>query len=506
MTDLYKDWQQLRQPMVDQSLNLKSMSRLAQEATALGLAVPWSVVRRIIGEPPWDPQSSDIQKTGSANLNQLRTELIQDVKLLEKGSLKPSERREKLLRLSRAAKAAKSRLMTDPRFAVTVKPARGISDASKQPRWWKASHPGKAKPAVTTAKTSQVMPPKKQKRKYKKGIVMHQAKQGVTHNYGKRGGRIGPPPKRVNYVPNSLAPTVKSGARVIWGPGSRAGCASVQIRFRIAQVVQCPSTEASADYKSRIAFQLGSSLSFHIALAIGNTFYFPSYITNLVQLFDFYKIRSAKFDYEPRISSSNAVNFVWSSVRDPEWFESHGLLSGGDILPSENALTSRENSCTSNAWSSCGLLVPTDNKREFFTAGAALTTKIDFSTNNPATIRQSVAGIVALFSDYAVAAAITTRSVVGDVYCRLNVELCDFSLATTTVVAASRIPEAKRWSHHEGDKYPVKENKSSEGSPYTEMDVDEFEAVRRDDVDLRHRNTLKKGDSSPRSVKSRSLK
>jgi hypothetical protein len=133
------------------------------------------------------------------------------------------------------------------------------------------------------------------------------------------------------------------------------------------------------------------------------------------------------FDVEPRQPATSAVAFVLASVTDPEWFESHGLLTAGIATPTEDALVSRPGACTSNGWAPCHTAVPVDSKQKYYSVSDNLTARIDFTASTPATLRQTVGGVLAIASTNTNLSA--TDIIVGDLYCTLDVELCEFSTA-----------------------------------------------------------------------------
>jgi len=211
------------------------------------------------------------------------------------------------------------------------------------------------------------------------------------------------------------------------------------MRFRLAQVILNPST-GIAPYGASVSFEVhangATAPSFTIPLQINNSYYFPTYLTDLTRLFSFYYMNSASLHYEPRQPTDAVVSYVAATVQDPEWFESHGLLFGsGEAVPTETALVSRETACTNIVWAPCDWNFEIDSKVKYFVAGTSRNSAINYNTENPATIRQSVAGTAAIASIFQ--NTNTNKSILGDVYAWLDLELCEFSLANTSNISLS---------------------------------------------------------------------
>lgn len=252
--------------------------------------------------------------------------------------------------------------------------------------------------------------------------------------------RLPPLVTKLSYAPVSKIPTIRSGPFLRWGAGRTPGCSRLNIRFRVAQVVQ-RATGSAAPYTSLTTFQCaGGGITSILPLTFCNTFYYPTFITNLTRLFSFYYLNNVKLTYEPRTGTQADKGFVLSFVEDIEWFESHGLLVTGQAVPDEASLVTRTGSCTSNTWDSCEVKAVVDKKRKFFTAGSSLTSNLDFSTENPATLRQTVGGSFAVSGTFNLTAI---PILLGDVYMDLDIELCDFSLNLNTIVTLNKTLDCK---------------------------------------------------------------
>lgn len=267
------------------------------------------------------------------------------------------------------------------------------------------------------------------------------------------------------YAPVNAVPNVRSGTYVAFAPGRRPGCVKITARFRIAQIVQAPST-AGAPYTSAICFSTyNGNYTFIMPISIVNSFYWPSYFTNLTRLFSFYYAGKANLQYEPRTTTATSLGFVMGFIDDPEWLEDHNLLSSGKAVPTETALTTRGTACTSNTWSGCRVSATgIDTKTRYYTGGSATSTEMDFSTENPATIRQSVNGMFAVCSAQALSASTSTQ-ILGDVYINCSFELCDFSLALTSSVSLAAKRAARRAKEEEKQYHLVTQEREDTPSP-----------------------------------------
>jgi hypothetical protein len=255
-------------------------------------------------------------------------------------------------------------------------------------------------------------------------------------------------------APVSMISNIKSGTQITFGAGRAVGCMRMRVQYRAAQVVVA-SSGAAAPYTSKISFTVGPTVtnrSFILPLLPANSYYFPTYVYTMARLFSSFYVNKAVVHFEPRQSSSSTYTFVVASVQDPEWFETHSLLTGGTATPTENTLVSRSNACTSNGWTPCTVNIPVDSKVKYFLAGSSVSTGIDFSTENPASIRQSIPAIFTIASDVSVVSV--PDIVIGDLYASFDFEFCDFSTAFTSPVALS---EKRRW----GEENKLNEKKSS---------------------------------------------
>lgn len=233
-----------------------------------------------------------------------------------------------------------------------------------------------------------------------------------------------------------MAPVVQSGPKLSFRAGSRPGCLVMRYQFRLAQVVLAGNTVASP-YGTRICFKLPGngvpSYAFEIPVAPMNSWYFPTYIRQLMLLFNEYRVHGMSLAYQPRQTANTNNAFVWAYAEDVEWPESHGLLSGGAfVLPTEFALTSLPTACTTLTWAPSGLKASFTDSKMRYVAGHSFDNQLNYTTTTAALDRQSMCGIFMLFSD--LTGGSINDTVQGDIYCDMTLELCDFSIPITSEI------------------------------------------------------------------------
>lgn len=238
--------------------------------------------------------------------------------------------------------------------------------------------------------------------------------------------------------PQNMSAVIRSGPKLSFSSGSRAGCLKMHYEFRLAQVVVAP-TGTPTPYLNRVCFKLPgngvpNSYAFEIPVAPMNSWYFPTYLRQLILLFNEFRVLGMTLSYQPRQSTTSSNAFVWAYAEDVMWPESHGLLSGGAVvLPTEFALTSLSSACTSLSWAPCVLRANiTDNKMRYV-AGSQYDGQLNYTSTTAALDRQTFPGIFMIFSDTTLVAA--SETVLGDVYASLTMEMCDFSIPINNEIA-----------------------------------------------------------------------
>lgn len=227
--------------------------------------------------------------------------------------------------------------------------------------------------------------------------------------------------------------------------------------FRLAQVCINPTT-APAPYTGKTSFLVVGngtpSPAQEIPVGPMNSFYFPPYIRQLFLLFNEYKTVSMRLRYSPRISTTVSNNFVWAYAQDVEWPETHGLTSGGIAVPTETALTSLTNACTVVAYAPCDLSATIMDNKMKYVGNNLLNGQINYAGSNSAEDRQSMSGLFMIASD--TIGISTALSVLGDVYCDLSLELCDFSTPITTsiTIMRDREPLENLWGRERKSRSP----------------------------------------------------
>lgn len=221
-------------------------------------------------------------------------------------------------------------------------------------------------------------------------------------------------------------PVVRAGTKISF----RGGGDSFQfnIRFRVAQVKVTTST---------VYFLLSSgNTEVGIPVIPSNSYYYPSYVYNLVRLFELWRLDRADFIYLPRINTSSSAAFVLAAPKDPVWPLTHGATDGsGHYAPTEAQLVSLTDACTVVAYNDCTVRAPvndfTMNKGWLTTANTNLSGQIDFKTYSDTVIRSTI-GATLLICGLPNGTADT--SVIGDLYLDLTISLRDFSTAVTTAI------------------------------------------------------------------------
>lgn len=244
------------------------------------------------------------------------------------------------------------------------------------------------------------------------------------------------PQERGSDVPISYSKTVMSGVQTKFLAGRNSKCTRLQIRFKVCRV-----TTADPGVLG-VAFRGPSNEHWDLPLNLNNSFYFPSYITTLVRLFDYFYINAAVIEYESRSITVNDSSFVMAYVQDPAWFEAKGQLSTGGAYPSEDAVTSLSNACTNVAYRNCKVSANVDRNVKYFASGDDLSGLVNYGLAHAADMRQNTAGS---FMIQGSKGTMGDGVLLGDLYMFLDVELCELSLATTSPVTLAssdkKLPE-----------------------------------------------------------------
>lgn len=243
------------------------------------------------------------------------------------------------------------------------------------------------------------------------------------------------------YMPaSSFGATIQSGPKLTFTAGRRAGCMRMRYQFRLCQIYLA-SNLSPAPYTGKVVFRVNNTgvptNCFEIPVGPANSFYFPSYVKQLMVLFNEFIVHGMKLHFEPRVpsTSSSTLSYTWAFAEDVDWPETHGLTTAGGLaLPTELALTSLSTACTNNGWAPCDISYRASDTKMRYVAGSQLT-QLSFLGANAALDRQNYPGIFLIASDTVSTA--TTDQLIGDVYCALDMELCDFSTPITQAASLS---------------------------------------------------------------------
>jgi len=244
-----------------------------------------------------------------------------------------------------------------------------------------------------------------------------------------------------NNIPiaKSYAPTVNSGTLVRWGPGRKPGCVVTSMRFRVAQLVSLTNSSVPA-LDGVVAFNTNNgNLSFCLPLNINNGFYWPAYICDLTNLFNYWYVLSARLVIRPRVDTNISASYTLGFNQDPTWAATHGQLNtiGGANTPNptETAITSFYNACTNVAYRPCTVGSNHDQGKQFFIASTEFDGAIDFNSMTASTARLSIGGMWYVAGNSDPGQATDSSLLLADVYCEIAIELCDFGFPITTGVA-----------------------------------------------------------------------
>jgi len=200
---------------------------------------------------------------------------------------------------------------------------------------------------------------------------------------------------------------------------------SMDMHFKIGNL----QVDAAA---AGVSFGVTGGVSKDLPLSLVNSFYWPSWMTNLARLFDRFRVNRCHLSYEPRQSTAQTAAFTLASSVEPAWCEAHGAIAAGIALPSEAQLSGLHDACTAVCFDRCELEVPIDKSTGWlYSSAVTLTTATNYSTTTTADIRQSHAGVILVNG---LAGGLGAGTVLGDLYVRLNVSFKEFSLAISSVV------------------------------------------------------------------------
>jgi len=164
-----------------------------------------------------------------------------------------------------------------------------------------------------------------------------------------------------------------------------------------------------------------------------NSFYYPTFITNFAQCFNFYYVNFVSILVSPRVPTTNTASCTIGSVNEPMWLENRGLFlaSGGYSYPNEVALSCLHNACTDVLYRPCVVVGDTfSTRRKFRILRSNLTGQLIWTApGQDANFTQSIPGMFMISgvkngSD-------STGVVYADVYMTLDLEFCDFTSAPT---------------------------------------------------------------------------
>lgn len=224
-------------------------------------------------------------------------------------------------------------------------------------------------------------------------------------------------------------PIVRSGTKVRFFRGRGENGVGISIWFRVGQI-RIPGLGGTP-----LFFLGGANESNIIPLMYANSWYFPSYLYNLVRLFDFVYTNSCNLHFLARSNTSSQVSFVMAYVQDIMWFATKGTLVGASAAPTEDQITSLSSACTSIAYAPCTIVADVDRKTRFYTSNNDLTTTMDFTQAGYGPMyREGINGAFMIKGTNPDSLAAST--VIGDLYLDLNFECSEFSIAQTAILPA----------------------------------------------------------------------
>lgn len=278
---------------------------------------------------------------------------------------------------------------------------------------------------------------------------------------------MAPVPRTILPAPVSEMAVVRSGVRAHFsgqGDGFR-----VKIRFRIAQVVVTSGGHVAFSVYGDADVSIVASQD--IQFYPPNNFYFPPYVTQIVQLFELWELFSAVLEYEPRTITTSTAAFVIGGCEDPMWPESHGQISSGLTNPTEDALSSLASSCTVVSYGRCRISLPVNKGRakgnKLYVAGYG-SSLLDYNTTEASVIRDCT-GAVAMIQGTGGNQSAST--ILGDLYCEMDMGLYNFTTAVDSGVTLRRSEKKSAAIHPAFRKFgvqtPLTESEvSTVGSPY----------------------------------------
>jgi hypothetical protein len=355
--------------------------------------------------------------------------------------------------------------------------------------------------------------PEKKKNKSLKRTVKNEKKKNrqlrsalrsrSTSDFPQRGrGRRGPPRLvRTNRgMPISRIPQVNSRLYVSWGPGRGPGCVTTHFRQKIGNI-SAQYAEVDPFGGGMVYFRLGNNenVSWQVPLYLTNTFYFPTTITVLCGLFEYYYIRRARLRIMPRVNTESQAVYTIGFAQDPSWPEAHGatISYGGSQVPrvQEMQIGTLESACTNVAYRNCTVPSSHDVTVKYFSAGVGTSTVLNYNNTNSADLRQTIAG--AWYINGTVPSDFV-ESVIADVYLDVSIELCNYTAPISSGVTfqSRRLPPAQEHApfYINNKKKEVRESKGGVAPP---PDEDE-------DIDIVHRIKDIEDTASLRSVKIKS--
>jgi len=276
---------------------------------------------------------------------------------------------------------------------------------------------------------------KKLKKKAKKATLV--SKIAMIKNAARRrppARRYIPPNmRRMNRIidipraPVSKMATVNSGHRIRFHDVK--GGIGLEVHMRIAQI-RVDGTGLL------ITFNTVGGPCQDLSIIPNNTFYFPTYITNLTRLFDIYRVNYCSISIEPRQSTAQTASYVVASTPEPEWVESRGQLTAGLATPSESSMVTLENACTTVCYDRC-----TSKGKPFkgpmpggflYMAGANIASQVSYTTQNAAELRGSMG---AQWLIAGTPGGLAANTLLADVYLDINFSMKGFSTSMTTAVS-----------------------------------------------------------------------
>lgn len=176
-------------------------------------------------------------------------------------------------------------------------------------------------------------------------------------------------------------------------------------------------------------------------------YYMPSNVHDITKLFQYYRVNSWSFAYEPRSTTNTDLYITCGSVPDVQYPESHNLIGlDGKVLFTvpHRTLASIPNAQTLNVYRPATHQVKCDRAKKYTTINWDPFNGIDYDESGAtaAELRAACSGIFLINGAYSHTGAVSTTNgyhldrTLGDLYMIIDIDLYEFSTANVTTTNA----------------------------------------------------------------------